>query len=65
VLLEVASCVAKNAQSATGWTRMIIEKPFGYDAHSSALETKGLLAYLNEDQIYRWSFRVSMAIILN
>eukprot|EP00250_Pteridium_aquilinum_P012408 c20711_g1_i1 orf=401-2194(+) len=65
VLLEVANCVAKNAQSKTGWTRVILEKPFGYDAHSSALQTKGLLAQLNEDQIYRIDHRLGKDIIEN
>lgn len=65
VLLEVASCVAKNAQSTTGWTRVIIEKPFGYDGHSSALQSKGLLAHLNEDQIYRIDHRLGKDLIEN
>lgn len=65
VLLEAASCVAKNAQSKTGWTRVITEKPFGYDTQSSALQTKGLLAHLNEEQIYRIDHRLGKDLIEN
>ncbi|KAI5071982.1 hypothetical protein GOP47_0012088 [Adiantum capillus-veneris] len=65
VLLEVASCVGRNAQSKSGWTRVIIEKPFGYDGQSSALQTKGLLTYLNESQIYRIDHRLGKDLVEN
>ncbi|MCO5610271.1 hypothetical protein L7F22_064507 [Adiantum nelumboides] len=65
VLLEVASCVGRYAQSKSGWTRVITEKPFGYDGQSSALQTKGLLAHLNEDQIYRIDHRLGKDLIEN
>lgn len=65
VLLEVASCVAVSAQSKKGWTRVIIEKPFGYDAASSALLTKGLLTHLKEEQLYRIDHRLGKDLIEN
>jgi len=52
-LLDVATCVADNAQSKRGWNRIIVEKPFGYDTESSAKLTEGLLSKFSEQQIYR------------
>ncbi|KAL2611088.1 hypothetical protein R1flu_022780 [Riccia fluitans] len=53
-LLEVATCLSKSAKSKTGWTRLIVEKPFGNDAESSAKITNGLYkAGFTEDQIFR------------
>ncbi|WP_421877576.1 glucose-6-phosphate dehydrogenase [Marinoscillum sp.] len=37
----------------TGWTRLIIEKPFGYDLQSAKELNKTLLEDYREDQIYR------------
>ncbi|KAL2623429.1 hypothetical protein R1flu_003634 [Riccia fluitans] len=54
-LLEVATCLSKSAKSKTGWTRLIVEKPFGNDAESSAKITNGLYkAGFTEDQIFRY-----------
>lgn len=36
-----------------GWTRLIIEKPFGYDLESARALNKSLLEDYKEDQIYR------------
>lgn len=36
-----------------GWTRLIIEKPFGYDLESAKELNKNLLQDYQEDQIYR------------
>ncbi|KAE8660186.1 Glucose-6-phosphate 1-dehydrogenase 4 [Hibiscus syriacus] len=36
-LQDVASSLADNAQTKKGWNRIIIEKPFGFDAGSSQL----------------------------
>ena len=39
----------------TGWTRVIVEKPFGRDSASSAELANGLAKHLREEQIYRWA----------
>lgn len=52
-LLDVASSLANNAQTKKGWNRIIIEKPFGFDALSSQWFTKSLLSNFEEKQIYR------------
>ena len=36
-----------------GWTRIIVEKPFGHDLESAIALNKQLLAHWREDQIYR------------
>lgn len=52
-LLDVATSVANYAQSQKGWNRVIIEKPFGFDAPSSQKFTGYLLSKFLENQIYR------------
>lgn len=42
----------KQGQS-TGWKRLIIEKPFGYDLHSGKSLNMDLLKFFEEDQLYR------------
>jgi len=36
-----------------GWTRVVIEKPFGYDLESAQALQRAIGKYLREDQIYR------------
>lgn len=52
-LVDVALSLADNAQTKRGWNRIIIEKPFGFDALSSSQLTKFLLSRFEEKQIYR------------
>ena len=52
-LLDVASSLADNAQTHRGWNRIIIEKPFGFNAQSSYQMTKSLLSKFEEKQLYR------------
>ncbi len=37
----------------TGWSRLIVEKPFGYSLETAQNLNKELLQYFNESQIYR------------
>uniref|UniRef100_A0A0E0EAE1 Glucose-6-phosphate 1-dehydrogenase n=1 Tax=Oryza meridionalis TaxID=40149 RepID=A0A0E0EAE1_9ORYZ len=54
IFLDVVKCTSKSASSGNGWTRVIVEKPFGRDSDSSSALTRGLKQYLVEDQIFRW-----------
>ncbi|KAF3977861.1 MAG: glucose-6-phosphate dehydrogenase [Methylococcales symbiont of Iophon sp. n. MRB-2018] len=36
-----------------GWSRVVIEKPFGYDLQSAQSLQKSIAKYLREDQVYR------------
>lgn len=40
-------------QQKSGWRRVVIEKPFGYDLISSQILQRGLEKYLEEKQIFR------------
>jgi glucose-6-phosphate 1-dehydrogenase len=44
--------IARN-RSTTGWTRVIVEKPFGHDAASARALNELLTGVLGEDEIYR------------
>ncbi|OMO86216.1 glucose-6-phosphate dehydrogenase [Corchorus capsularis] len=64
-LLDVASSLANNAQTKKGWNRIIIEKPFGFDALSSQKFTKSLLSNFEEKQIYRIDHLLGRNLIEN
>ena len=42
-----------HAMATDGWTRIIVEKPFGRDSESSEDLSSHLKALFSEDQIYR------------
>ncbi len=46
-----------------GWTRILIEKPFGYDLSSSRKLQKLLSTYFNEEQIYRLDHYLAKEIV--
>lgn len=56
IFIDAVKCASLSASSANGWTRVIVEKPFGRDSESSAALTRSLKQYLKEDQIFRWNF---------
>ncbi|PKI76091.1 hypothetical protein CRG98_003452 [Punica granatum] len=64
-LLDVASSVANYAQTQKGWNRIIIEKPFGFDAASSQKLTQYLLSKFEENQIYRIDHLLGKNLIEN
>jgi len=64
VFIDAVRCASLSASAGNGWTRVIVEKPFGRDSESSAALTKGLKQYLDEDQIFRSSFSNKSRFIL-
>ncbi|KAK6930787.1 Glucose-6-phosphate dehydrogenase, C-terminal [Dillenia turbinata] len=54
IFIDAVRCASSSASSANGWTRVIVEKPFGRDSESSAALTRNLKQYLEEDQIFRY-----------
>ncbi|KAJ4834791.1 Inactive glucose-6-phosphate 1-dehydrogenase 4, chloroplastic, partial [Turnera subulata] len=64
-LLDVASCLADNAQTQKGWNRVIIEKPFGFDPLSSHRITQSLLSKFEEKQLYRIDHLLGKNLIEN
>jgi glucose-6-phosphate 1-dehydrogenase len=63
IFLDVVKCASKSASSGNGWTRVIVEKPFGRDSDSSSALTRGLKQYLVEDQIFRWYMLLVFEIV--
>ncbi|MFP4622025.1 MAG: glucose-6-phosphate dehydrogenase [Bacteroidales bacterium] len=45
--------LSRDNREHTGWKRVIVEKPFGYDLQSAKDLNRELLDYFAEDQIYR------------
>lgn len=52
-VLDVASNLSDYAQTQKGWNRVIVEKPFGFDALSSQRSIKAFLSKFEERQLYR------------
>jgi glucose-6-phosphate 1-dehydrogenase len=54
IFVDVVRSASLRASSLNGWTRVIVEKPFGRDSESSGELTRCLKQYLTEDQIFRF-----------
>ncbi|KAG2599242.1 glucose-6-phosphate 1-dehydrogenase 2, chloroplastic-like [Panicum virgatum] len=65
IFLDVVKCASKSTSSVNGWTRVIVEKPFGRDSESSAALTRGLKQYLVEDQIFRIDHYLGKELVEN
>ncbi|KAM0935948.1 putative glucose-6-phosphate dehydrogenase (NADP(+)) [Dioscorea sansibarensis] len=65
IFIDVVKCASTSASSANGWTRVIVEKPFGRDSESSAALTGGLKQYLDEDQIFRIDHYLGKELVEN
>ena len=53
VFASVTSMLKATCMSTAGWTRCIIEKPFGKDSESSAVLANHLSSLFKEEQLYR------------
>ncbi|CAN1222961.1 Glucose-6-phosphate 1-dehydrogenase, chloroplastic [Linum perenne] len=65
IFVDVVRCATLRASSANGWTRVIVEKPFGRDAESSSELTKSLKQYLTEEQIFRSTLVLGLLLFLS
>ncbi|GAB4828565.1 Glucose-6-phosphate 1-dehydrogenase, variant 2 [Ancistrocladus abbreviatus] len=65
IFIDAVRCASFSASSANGWTRVIVEKPFGRDSESSAALTRGLKQYLHEDQIFRIDHYLGKELVEN
>ncbi|XP_038990038.1 glucose-6-phosphate 1-dehydrogenase, chloroplastic-like [Phoenix dactylifera] len=65
IFIDVVRCASHHASSPTGWTRVIVEKPFGRDSESSAELTRRLKQYLTEDQIFRIDHYLGKELVEN
>ncbi|XP_057811205.1 glucose-6-phosphate 1-dehydrogenase, chloroplastic-like [Salvia miltiorrhiza] len=65
IFVDAVKCASLSASSSAGWTRVIVEKPFGRDSESSAALTKSLKQYLDEDQIFRIDHYLGKELVEN
>ncbi|CAL9099163.1 unnamed protein product [Musa textilis] len=65
IFIDVAKSASRSGSSKDGWTRVIVEKPFGQDSQSSAALTRGLKQYLEEDQIFRIDHYLGKELVEN
>ena len=65
VFISVAQNAARFASSGAGYTRVIVEKPFGRDLESSRALTRGLSETLSEEQIYRIDHYLGKELVEN
>lgn len=65
IFTSVVASASKAASSSTGWTRMIVEKPFGRDLSSFCKLSAELYKHLHEDQIYRIDHYLGKELIEN
>ncbi|CAF2119433.1 unnamed protein product [Brassica napus] len=65
IFVDAVKCASSSASSVNGWTRVIVEKPFGRDSETSAALTKSLKQYLEEDQIFRIDHYLGKELVEN
>ncbi|EEF32168.1 glucose-6-phosphate 1-dehydrogenase 1, chloroplastic [Ricinus communis] len=65
IFVDVVRCASARASSTNGWTRVIVEKPFGRDSESSSELTRCLKQYLTEEQIFRIDHYLGKELVEN
>ncbi|RID51404.1 hypothetical protein BRARA_H02067 [Brassica rapa] len=65
IFVDAVKCASSSASSLSGWTRVIVEKPFGRDSKTSAALTNSLKNYLEEDQIFRIDHYLGKELVEN
>ncbi|CAA3018998.1 glucose-6-phosphate 1-dehydrogenase, chloroplastic [Olea europaea subsp. europaea] len=65
IFIDAVRCASISASSSNGWTRVIVEKPFGRDSDSSAALTRYLKQFLEEDQIFRIDHYLGKELVEN
>jgi len=63
--VDAATGIQKACQSKTGWTRIIVEKPFGNDLASSDKLSKDLSELFKEEQIFRIDHYLGKEMVQN
>ncbi|XP_068084973.1 glucose-6-phosphate 1-dehydrogenase isoform X2 [Anabrus simplex] len=65
VYKDAATNIHEACMSKKGWTRIVIEKPFGHDSHSSNMLTQHMAKLFSEDQIYRIDHYLGKEMVQN
>ncbi|CAG0880999.1 unnamed protein product [Cyprideis torosa] len=61
----VTTCIKEACMAKSGWTRVIIEKPFGKDSDSSAKLSNHLAGLFREEEIYRIDHYLGKEMVQN
>ena len=65
VFATVTTHLKENCMSSTGWSRVIVEKPFGKDSESSAKLSNHLSSLFKEEQLYRIDHYLGKEMVQN
>ena len=65
IFTAVAAAASASASSRSGWTRFIVEKPFGRDSESFRALSDELYRHLTEEQLYRIDHYLGKELIEN
>eukprot|EP01126_Amoeba_proteus_P067388 TRINITY_DN994_c0_g1_i2.p1 TRINITY_DN994_c0_g1~~TRINITY_DN994_c0_g1_i2.p1 ORF type:complete len:524 (-),score=92.69 TRINITY_DN994_c0_g1_i2:240-1811(-) len=65
VFVEACKAISTSGQSQTGWTRVIVEKPFGHDLESSNKLSNELGGLFREEQLFRIDHYLGKEMVQN
>lgn len=65
VFLDSAAAIRAEGVSDSGWTRLVVEKPFGRDLESAQQLAENLSEYFTEDHIYRIDHYLGQEMVQN
>eukprot|EP01119_Soliformovum_irregulare_P013157 TRINITY_DN3475_c0_g1_i1.p1 TRINITY_DN3475_c0_g1~~TRINITY_DN3475_c0_g1_i1.p1 ORF type:complete len:524 (-),score=184.34 TRINITY_DN3475_c0_g1_i1:304-1845(-) len=65
IFVDVAKAVKAGGMAKTGWTRVVIEKPFGRDLETSSQLSAELAKLFEEDQMYRIDHYLGKEMVQN
>ena len=62
---QLVWCIKRSFVFCSGWSRVIVEKPFGKDSDSSAELSKHLASLFKEEEIYRIDHYLGKEMVQN
>ena len=65
VMFKKSVCMIFCCVFSSGWSRVIVEKPFGKDSDSSAELSKHLASLFKEEEIYRIDHYLGKEMVQN
>jgi len=65
VFVPTAATIKSKGVSPSGWTRLIVEKPFGHDLESAEKMSRELNSYFGEKDIYRIDHYLGKEMVQN
>jgi len=65
IFVDVAKCVKSTSMAKNGWSRLIVEKPFGRDSETSTELSNELSELFEEDQLFRIDHYLGKEMVQN